>query len=92
STRIGHFAGNTEVYLCERDAGINVPHRRFVDVWYQMPFVYNTQLNKLWDRTRGLHIVQLVSVLDRLNRLPCFYRGRLQSEMIPLFAGIPPTR
>ena len=24
---IGHLAGNTELYLCERDAGINVPSR-----------------------------------------------------------------
>ncbi|MCX6007148.1 MAG: TIGR04372 family glycosyltransferase, partial [Chloroflexi bacterium] len=68
STRIGHFAGNTEVYLCERDAGINVPHQRFVDVWYQMPFVCNTQLKKMWERT--LHICPFnISLLDRLNRL-----------------------
>ena len=28
SPRIGHFAANTEPYLCERDAGINVPMQR----------------------------------------------------------------
>ena len=34
STRIGHFAGNTEMYLCERDAGINVPDQRHIDLFY----------------------------------------------------------
>src|SRR5687768_6680432 len=34
SARIGHFAGNTELYLCERDAGINVPRRLHVDIFF----------------------------------------------------------
>ena len=34
SSRIGHFAANTELYLCERDAGINIPKQRYVDLFY----------------------------------------------------------
>lgn len=68
STRIGHFAGNTEVYLCERDAGINIPRRSFVDIWYHTPFVCNTQLKKMWDRT--LHIIPYdITPLVNLNLL-----------------------
>jgi len=68
SERIGHFAGNTEVYLCERDAGINTPWRPYVDIWYRAPFVCNIQLKKMWDRTLK-HVVPFdISPLDRLIR------------------------
>jgi putative glycosyltransferase (TIGR04372 family) len=66
SARIGHFAGNTEIYLCERDAGINVPRRPYVDIWYHMTPVCNMQLKKMWDRT--LHVIPFdISLFDRLN-------------------------
>src|ERR1035437_8809875 len=34
SSRIGHFAANTELYLCEQDAGINIPNQRRIDIFY----------------------------------------------------------
>ena len=34
STRIGHFAANTELYLCERKAGINVPSQLLFDLFF----------------------------------------------------------
>ena len=49
SDRIGHFSGNTEVYLCERDAGINVPNKPYVDIFYMWP-ICNQQLAKMWKR------------------------------------------
>ena len=65
SERIGHFAANTEVCLCERDASINVPRQPFVDIWYHMPFVCNSQLKKMWDRT--LHVISFdITPLYRL--------------------------
>jgi putative glycosyltransferase (TIGR04372 family) len=51
SARIGHFAGNTELYLCERDAGINRPRQHHVDLFYfgeQPPC--NDQLATMWKR------------------------------------------
>jgi len=67
SERIGHFAGNIEVYLCERDAGINVPSRRFVDVFYYNARISNSQLKRMWDRR--LRVCPFdISLLDRLNR------------------------
>ena len=34
SHRIGHFAGNVEIYLCEQKAGINKPAQCHVDIFY----------------------------------------------------------
>ncbi len=67
---LGHFAANTELYLCERDAGVNRPVRRHIDLFYfgYVP-VCNSQLAKMWKR--NLHILPawiLVSI-HRINQL-----------------------
>jgi putative glycosyltransferase (TIGR04372 family) len=43
SSRIGHFAGNTELYLCEKDFKINVPNCNHIDIFY---FGYRQICNK----------------------------------------------
>ena len=81
SALLGHFAPNTEVYLCERDAGIHGP--RGIDVFYYSGKACNVQLKKMWNRI--LHVSQLVSLPDKLNRwLP---GGR--SHVIPWRRGDP---
>lgn len=64
--RIGHFAANTEIYLCERDAGLH--GSRIFDIFYynDMP-VSNGQLKKMWDRT--LLICSFAKWIDLPNRL-----------------------
>ena len=53
--RIGHFAGNPEVYLCEIDEGINRPAQWYVDLFYLIDKKNsNKQLLKMWQRV--LHI------------------------------------
>lgn len=52
--RIGHFAANVELYLCELDAGINRPETNFLDIWYHPCKPCNRQLTRMWDRV--LHI------------------------------------
>lgn len=79
SERVGHFAANTEVYLCERDASINVPRQPFVDIWYHMPAICNTQLKKMWDRTLYVLPAAMVEPVYRLSRL---LPGR-KAHMIP---------
>jgi len=54
SSRIGHFAGNTELYLCERDASINQPSQRHVDFFFMERPICNQQLAKMWKRL--LHV------------------------------------
>jgi putative glycosyltransferase (TIGR04372 family) len=48
--RIGHFAGNTELYCCEMDAGINKPKTKFVDLFFVNDTVCNKQLLLMWKR------------------------------------------
>jgi putative glycosyltransferase (TIGR04372 family) len=50
SSRIGHYAMDTELYLCERDAGLNVPKRRYVDLFYNEGTPCNAQLAEMWAR------------------------------------------
>ena len=50
SSRIGHFAGNTELYLCEKDAGINVPKKPYIDLFYMDGRISNYQLCRMWKR------------------------------------------
>lgn len=70
SSRIGHFAANTELYLCEQDAGINVPRQRYVDLFY-MPSqpICNQQLGIMWKRKLRVWPAWILAPIDRINRL-----------------------
>lgn len=48
---VGHFALNTELYLCERDAHVNQPNGRYIDLLFlpDVP-VSNAHLLKMWRR------------------------------------------
>ena len=52
SERIGHFAGNTEIYLSERDLGMHGSKTH--DVFYILPPVCNEQLKRMWERTLNI--------------------------------------
>jgi putative glycosyltransferase (TIGR04372 family) len=68
--RIGHFAANTELYLCERDAGINVPMKRYIDIFFLEEPICNQQLAKMWKRI--LYVFPawwILPSLQRVNRL-----------------------
>jgi putative glycosyltransferase (TIGR04372 family) len=67
SHRIGHFAGNTEVYLCEKDAGYYKPSKSFMDLFYYHYPISNQFLKKMWDRTIRSIPIDL-SLIDKLNR------------------------
>ena len=71
SERIGHFAANTEMYLCERDAGINVPTQRHIDIFYLAGRpICNQQLATMWKRVLRIWPAWwIVPSLRRVNRL-----------------------
>ncbi|MEJ7692841.1 TIGR04372 family glycosyltransferase [Daejeonella sp.] len=70
SSRIGHFAANTELYLFERDAGINVPSQRYVDVFYfGFKPICNEQLAKMWKDILMIMPRWLISPIDKVNQL-----------------------
>jgi putative glycosyltransferase (TIGR04372 family) len=67
SQRIGHFAGNTEVYLAERD--LQRGNRRILDIFYHNNQISSQQLQRMWDRE--LHVNQFANRLASLNgKLP----------------------
>lgn len=69
SSRIGHFAGNTELYLCEQDAGINKPKKRHVDLFY-MAYkpICNQQLATMWKRVLRIWPAWLMAPIAWVNR------------------------
>jgi len=69
SERIGHFAANTEMYLCERDAGINVPEKRHVDLFYMTEPISNRQLATMWKRVLITWPRWILAPVLTLNRL-----------------------
>ncbi len=70
SPRIGHFAANTELYLCERDANINVPKQRHLDIFLMDPLICNLQLEKMWRRViRVWPLFWLLPAIRRVNSL-----------------------
>ena len=50
-SRLGHLAGNTECYLCERDAG---RHKGTLDIWVPVGKPANAQLLKMFSRVMPL--------------------------------------
>ncbi|MDC3200287.1 TIGR04372 family glycosyltransferase [Porticoccaceae bacterium] len=70
SSRIGHFAANTELYLCEYDAKINRPSQHHVDLFYfaTRP-ICNQQLAKMWKRTLYIGPSWVLAPIARINSL-----------------------
>jgi putative glycosyltransferase (TIGR04372 family) len=69
-SRIGHLAGVTELYLCERDAGINKPVQRHVDLFYlRSRPVCNHQLLNMWKRLIRIWPAWFLAPVARVNRL-----------------------
>lgn len=70
SSRIGHFAVNTELYLCERDAGINKPMQRHIDIFYMDgKSISNQQLAIMWKRVLRVWPAWILAPVLRINRL-----------------------
>lgn len=70
SARIGHFGGNTELYLCEYEAGINHPEQRHIDLFYYDSWpICNIQLAKMWKRILHIWPAWFIAPIVRINRL-----------------------
>ncbi len=70
SSRLGHFAANTELYLCEQDAFINTPKQQYVDLFFfaNKP-ICNLQLAKMWKRLLHIWPYWLLSPIANVNRV-----------------------
>lgn len=74
--RIGHFTGYTEMYLCERDAGVQ--GHNTLDIFYYLTRTHcNQQLAKMWKR--NLRVISFAVVLDFAIRvLPGFKNHKIR--------------
>jgi len=72
SSRIGHFAANTEIYLSEKDNGINVPDSKYVDIFFLDKRVCNIHLLKMWKR---ILLIGPRFILYRIYNLNKFFPG-----------------
>ncbi len=70
ATRIGHLAGNIELYLCEQEEGINVPKKMYFDIFFvQLKPVSNSQLLTMWKRKITIYPHYLIYPLVIVNSL-----------------------
>jgi putative glycosyltransferase (TIGR04372 family) len=70
SSRIGHFAANVELYLCEIESGINRPKQRYFDFHYVgEKAICNFQLLKMWKRRLHIGPSWFFTLLTPVNRL-----------------------
>lgn len=65
SERIGHFAANVDLYLCQRNSGRQ--NSRNFDIFYCNDRISNYQLKKMWARV--MPIYNLAKWVDKVNRL-----------------------
>jgi len=69
SPRIGHFALNIELHLCERDVSINMPRQRHVDIFFMEGPICNQQLAKMWRRVLRVWPAWILSPICHVNWL-----------------------
>ena len=70
SSRIGHFAANLELYLCEKESGVNAPSQYFFDIFFigYKP-VCNQQLFYMWKRVLRIFPKFLIYPIMIVNRV-----------------------
>ena len=69
SDRIGHFAANTEMYLCERDSGINTHSYFNLDFFCFDELICNDQLATMWRRHLYILPSWALEAIRRVNRI-----------------------
>jgi putative glycosyltransferase (TIGR04372 family) len=70
TSRIGHLAANTELYLCEKDEEINIPKKPYFDIFYAKDSLNSNKylLNK-WKNLINIWPRLLINPLCILNNI-----------------------
>ena len=76
STRFGHFAANTELYLCEKKMKINTPKQKYIDLFFCYE-ISNSQLLKMWKKK--------IIILPRWFLFPFFLLNNFFSKFFKQF-------
>lgn len=66
SERIGHLAGNSECYLCEKDGGL---HPKSFDIWYHRRTPANKHLARMFSRVIWVDPTKFVKLVMICNML-----------------------
>ena len=68
STRIGHFAENLFIYICEKNIGLHkIKNKVIIDIFYTRSKICNNQLFKMWKRkifffpSLFMHVVNFIN-------------------------------
>ena len=65
SSRIGHLVGNTEVYLCERDAG----QHPYIDIWTHYGEPASPQIDKMLRRILRIWPYRITALTMVINKM-----------------------
>ena len=70
SSSMGHFLTNTELYLCEKDHKINIPNKKYIDLFYfaSAP-ICNKQIAKMWKRKLNILPTPIMRSIEITNNL-----------------------
>jgi len=82
SSRIGHFSAETELNCCERDAGINSPPQKCLNLFYMGKYICNKQLEKMWRRSLIVLPAWLLRPLNRVGRFFCLFISSFKEHEI----------
>ena len=74
SSRIGHFAGEPELYCCEKDFSINTPKKPYLDLFFCFD-TCNEQLAKMWKRK--------LNIISKNVLYPIYYINSFLSKFFP---------
>ena len=70
SSRIGHLAANTELYLCEKDSKINIPNKPYINIFYLKDKPYcNKFLIKKWKEILHIFPKWIIHPIYSLNNI-----------------------
>jgi putative glycosyltransferase (TIGR04372 family) len=83
SSRIGHFATDSELYLCRLEAKINIPKQKYIDIFFlSSEWICNNQLEKMLRRSLLIFPSFLMFPLWKTNRfLNSFIKGGEHHEI-----------
>ncbi len=84
SARLGHFAANTELYCCARDASINTPNISYIDLFYTLGHICNKQLYIMWKRELNIAPYGTGRVLHCMTRLIKIFQTIIPSLSVHL--------
>ena len=101
SYRIGHFVQGPDEYLCARDAGLNFPSCRYIDIaFFTTRIIPNVQVARMWSRVfrigpswllrRAYRVNHFLSGSARRDASTYAYPPPLRYKATYLFQTMPP--